>query len=202
MGGRWEEIGKLQFDFLVAQGLEPEHFLLDVGCGSLRGGVHFIRYLRSGHYFGVDINREILDAGRFELEKNDLAHKTVTLVQSGEFDFDALGRSFDYALAQSLFTHLPLNSIVVCLMRLEGVLNKGGKFFATFLENPEGKRRLEPRAHPKVRDMELVTYFDKDPYHYDFATFEWICEGTSLSVERIGGWGHPRDQMIMVFTKS
>ncbi|HEY7982454.1 MAG TPA: hypothetical protein VID19_13355, partial [Candidatus Eremiobacteraceae bacterium] len=33
VGGIWEEIGKLQFDFLVAHGLRPEHHLVDVGCG-------------------------------------------------------------------------------------------------------------------------------------------------------------------------
>ncbi len=32
IGGRWEEIGRLQFDFLVAEGLMPAHTLLDIGC--------------------------------------------------------------------------------------------------------------------------------------------------------------------------
>ena len=202
VGGRWEEIGELQYRFLVAQGLAPEHYLLDVGCGSLRGGVHFVSYLRSGHYFGVDINPVLLEAGRMELERSGLADKTVTLAQSGEFHFETFGRRFDYALAQSVFTHLPLNSIILCLMRLERVLVEGGRFFTTFFENTDGKRQLEPRDHPEVSDFELVTYFDRNPYHYDFATFEWICEGTSLSVERIGEWGHPRGQLMMVFTKS
>jgi hypothetical protein len=49
VGGLWDEIGRLQFNFLVAQGLKPEHYLLDVGCGTFRGGVHFIRYLETGH---------------------------------------------------------------------------------------------------------------------------------------------------------
>lgn len=148
----------------------PEHFLLDVGCGSLRGGIHFVRYLDSGHYYGVDVNEDLLKAGRLELEQNGLAYKAITLVRSGDFHFEALGRKFDYALAQSLFTHLPLNDIILCLMKLEKALGIGGKFFATFFENPEGKRRLEPLARPQVRDMELVSHFAKDPYHYDFAT--------------------------------
>lgn len=143
-----------------------------------------------------------VDAGRVELEKKNLTHKQATLVETGCFDFDTLGQSFDYALAQSLFTHLPLNNIIVCLMRVEGVLRPGGKLFATFFENPEGKRRLEPRPHPGVEDLDFVTCFDGDPYHYDIETFQWICEDTSLRVERIGEWGHPRDQMMMAFTKA
>ena len=35
-GDLWDRIGRLQFDFLVSQGLRPEHVLLDFACGSLR----------------------------------------------------------------------------------------------------------------------------------------------------------------------
>lgn len=48
VGGLWEEMGQRQLEFLVEQGLGPCDDLLDVGCGSLRGGVHFIRYLEQG----------------------------------------------------------------------------------------------------------------------------------------------------------
>ena len=57
VGGLWEEIGELQFQFMVAQGLRPEHRLVDIGCGALRGGLHFVRYLDRGHYYGLDLNR-------------------------------------------------------------------------------------------------------------------------------------------------
>jgi hypothetical protein len=30
-----------------------------------------------------------------------------------------------------------------------------------------------------------VTHFDRDFFHYDLASFEWICDGTSLTVERL-----------------
>src|SRR3979409_2149502 len=56
VGGRWEEIGELQFQFLRTHGLEPQHRLLDIGCGSLRGGVRFVSYLDPGNYFGIDIS--------------------------------------------------------------------------------------------------------------------------------------------------
>ena len=54
VGGLWEELGVLQFEFLVKRGLKPHHRLLDVGCGALRGGVHFVRYLDPGCYHGID----------------------------------------------------------------------------------------------------------------------------------------------------
>jgi hypothetical protein len=110
------------------------------------------------------------------------------------FDFQSLGVEFDCATAHSVFPHLTLNSSVLCVMSLEKVLVPGGKCYATFFENPRGKFNLDPieRAH-------LTTYFDKPIFHYDFKTFEWICEGTSLKVEYVGDW--TMDQKMMVFTK-
>jgi SAM-dependent methyltransferase len=203
VGGLWEEIGRLQYDFLVRQGLRPEHYLLDVGCGSLRGGVHFIAYLEPGHYYGVDKNKELLDAGRLiELPRYGLVKRAPILVDLEDFDFAALGREFDYALAHSLFTHLPLNSIIRCVMNLERVLVPGGRFYTTFFENPKGKSHLGPILHPRVDGPDLATYFDRDPYHYDVDTFQWVSSSSSLHMDYIGEWGHPRSQRMLVFTKT
>jgi len=201
VGGMWDEIGKLQFEFLVKEGLRPEQFLLDVGCGSLRGGIHFIQYLEPGHYYGIDRDKGLLDAGRSVLRKNHLTYKNPMLVEMDNFNLPVLGKGFDYALAQSVFTHLSLNSILRCVMNIDKVLIKGGRFYATFFEGPEGKKSLDPMMQPCIDGNKLVTYSDQDPYHYDFETFKWVCRGTSLSVEHIGEWGHPRGQRMMVFIK-
>ena len=201
VGGMWDEIGKLQFDFLRTRGLQPRHRFLDIGCGSLRGGVHFVRYLASGHYVGVDKNPALLDAGRTELDRHQLTHKDLTLVPMDDFDFPSLGLEFDYGLAQSLFTHLSLNSIIRCLANVDKVLTPQGRFFATFFENPDGKSNLGALSHPCRDEPPLVTHFDEDPYHYDFGTFEWVCGGTRLKVEYVGEWGHPRGQRMLVFEK-
>ena len=63
IGDKWDEIGKLQFDFLIKKGLKPHHKLIDIGCGSLRGGVHFINYLNKKNYFGTDINYDLIKIG-------------------------------------------------------------------------------------------------------------------------------------------
>jgi SAM-dependent methyltransferase len=200
VGGMWEKMGTLQFDFLQAQGLTPGHCFLDVGCGSLRGGLHFVRYLDRGHYFGIDASADLLEAGRVELKRAGLEQKCPILVTMADFDLSLLHRTFDYALAQSVFTHLPLNSIMRCLANMEGALVEGGRFYATFFENPGGKLGLIPAIH-HCEDCTLTTFYDRDPYHYDFGTFEFICQGTKLKAEQIGEWGHPRDQRMMAFVK-
>ena len=55
VGGMWDEIGRLQFEFLRARGLKADHWLLDIGCGCLRGGIHAIKYLKTGNYYGFCI---------------------------------------------------------------------------------------------------------------------------------------------------
>ncbi|MDD5109695.1 MAG: ATP-binding cassette domain-containing protein [Patescibacteria group bacterium] len=199
--GAWDELGKKQLDFLVAHGLQPHHRLLEIGCGSLRGGVHFIEFLAPGGYYGVDKEAALLAAGKeVELEQKGLLQKAPTLKAMDDFNVPAFGQTFDYVWAHAVFIHLSLNHIIQCLMNVDRVLKPGGKFYATFFENPEGKQQLGPRV--RQRDgSSFTTYFSKNPYHYDLATFRWMCEGTSLQVENLGDWGHPAHQQMLVFTK-
>ena len=198
VGGRWDELGKLQFDFLREQGLEPRHHFLDVGCGSLRGGIRFLPYLEAAHYYGVDRDQRLLDAGRRELENAGLLDRQPILAQMDDFGFGRLEQTFDYALAQSVFTHLPLNLIARCLMNMDRVLRPGGTFFATYFENRSGHRYLDSLEQGDG----IVTYYDKDPFHYTLDAFEWACGGTSLSVERVGDWNHPRNQLMLAFRRA
>jgi SAM-dependent methyltransferase len=195
----WNKLGKLQCDFLVAHGLQPSHHLLDVGCGPLRAGVHFIRYLEPGHYYGVERRGDRLDIGReIELPRHGLTEKRPVLTKMGDFGFERLGQKFDYALAQSVFTHLPMNNIIRCLMNMERVLVSGGQFYATIYLNERGKQNLDPiEQTPRI-----FSAFDRNPFHYDVATFEWMCEGTGLSVEYLGDWDSPRNQKMLVFRKA
>jgi SAM-dependent methyltransferase len=195
----WETLGKLQLDYLVGRGLEPKHYLLDVGCGPLRAGIHVIRYLESGHYYGVDLNGPVLEeARRLELPRQGLVDKRPVLAEMDDFAFGRLGRQFDYALAQSVFTHLPLNAIIRCLVEMDKALVAGGEFYATFFLNDRGRFNLDD-VH---QTAEVVTHFDRDFYHYDVGTFEWICEGTGLKVEYLGDWDNPVNQKMLVFRKA
>ncbi|HEX8122385.1 MAG TPA: class I SAM-dependent methyltransferase [Solirubrobacteraceae bacterium] len=201
VGGLWDELGELQQRFLVEQGLLPEHRFLDVGCGALRAGVHLIRYLEPGRYHGVEVDPDLLDAGGVELERHGLAGRSPRLLRDGRFGFGAFGERFDYGIAHSVFTHLPVNDILVCLLNVEKVLARpGGRFYATFFETPHGTRSLEAVDQPRSDGPPQRTTLDADPFHYGLDLFEWLCHGTGLRVEYLGDWGHPRSQKMLVFT--
>jgi hypothetical protein len=59
VGGNWDTMGELQFRFMLETGkLKPADVLLDIGCGSFRGGRFFIEYLHAGNYLGIDKQKE------------------------------------------------------------------------------------------------------------------------------------------------
>ncbi len=199
IGREWESSGRRQFEFVVREGLKPNHSLLDVGCGSLRAGHHFVNYLDAGHYTGIDIERDLLHAGRKELERGGLDRKGAVLAQMTDFNFPSLGETFDYALANSVFTHLPLNAVLQCLHNMKRVLAPQGRFYATFFENPQPDN-LEP-IHRVYRGIEFMTYFDRDPYHYDFGLMETLARTADLDAEYIGEWVPGGTQPMMVFRR-
>ena len=94
----------LQFEYLLNAGLKPHHKILDLGCGALRGGIHFIKYLNDGKYIGVDANRSLIKAGQIELKKMNLDHKSFKLIVDENFNYQTWGYKFDYILSVSLFT--------------------------------------------------------------------------------------------------
>jgi ubiquinone/menaquinone biosynthesis C-methylase UbiE len=202
VGGLWEEMGQAQFDFLVSRGLKPTDVMLDVGCGALRGGVHFIRYLDAGNYYGVDRAQGMLDVGLVELRDAGLADRAPVLRCDATFDFPAFGTLFDVALAQSVFTHINLNAIHRCLVRIAEVLKPGGVFYATFLENRGDPHDLSPITFPQPDMAPTVTYPDKNPYHYPLRFFEDLIEGLPLRLEYIGEWGSLRGQSMLAFTRT
>jgi len=196
VGGLWDEIGVLQLDFMLKQGLRPSHRLVDVGCGALRGGVQFARYLDRGRYHGLDVNASLIDAGRRELRDAGLGDRDAQLLVSDAFELERFGGSFDYAIAVSVFTHLPINHITVCLMHIARVLRPGGCFYASYFDAP-ARAHLEPITHPPAG---IVTRFDRDPYHYSLEELRWMAP-RELDVERVGDWGHPRGQMMAAFRR-
>jgi len=196
VGGLWHEMGRLQFEFLVSVGLRPDHKFLDVGCGCLRGGVHFMKYLKAGHYYGLDINSSLIEAGKIEVEEAGLSHKAPTLMVDDRFSFSRFEEKFDFMASISLFTHLPFNSIVRCLKQAQGCLAPEGVYYSTFFEAPM-PAHLEPISHVPGG---VVTYCDANPFHYSAEELACMAKLTRLNVSVIGDWLHPRNQKMAAFS--
>lgn len=190
VGGLWDEMGRLQFEFLLKNGLEPQHYFLDIACGSLRAGVHFIPYLEKGHYLGMDKESGLIEKGlKEELSTELVKIKEPQLVVSDKFEFDKFSSSPDFALAQSLFTHLPPRIIHLCFRNLLDVAHPDTVFYGTFFETEQQKANPEePHDHAnfKYSRQEMKNFGNENGW----------------SARYIGGWDHPRNQVMVEYRPS
>jgi hypothetical protein len=186
VGGKWDEIGKLQFDFMVQRGLRPEDVFLDIACGSLRGGVHFIKYLDPGNYLGIEKERVLVQRGLSrELPRAVRKEKRPEFVVSDAFEFERFSRRAKYSLAQSLYTHLIPAQIELCLTNLRAYAPDDHESYATFQAG-------DSSANPDADD-------DHKRFYYTPQELVAIGERSGWSGEYIGEWGHPRGQLMMLF---
>jgi len=186
VGGLWDEIGQLQFGFMVDHGLGPEHVFLDVACGSLRGGRHFICYLEPGHCLGIDKSEELVRSGlEEEVGEQLVAERAPEIVISDRFEFSRLSKRPDFALAQSLFTHLTVSDIRRCLSNLRRFADDC-RFYATFFEVAEPVEN-EHRSHSR-----LMFYYTAEEMARMGAEAGW-------EAQYIGDWNHPRDQKMILY---
>lgn len=200
IGGLWEELGALQRDFLLGQGLKPTDRLLDLGCGSLRAGVKLVPLLEPAHYYGLDLLQALLDAGYDrEIVPAGLSDRLprTNLLANDDFDARAFGVTFDVVLAQSLFTHLPGAHLIRALERLEPVTGPGARLFATFFIAPDdsldGPVRHEPGG--------IVSHPDRDPFHTTPDRLAAATAGRMWRFEWVKDWTHPRNQKMALFVR-
>jgi len=181
----WYGIGLLQYYFLVHQGLKHENNFLDIGCGSLRLGQFLIPYLNSGNYYGIDAERELIDiALEKEIPAFIIEQKAPNFSVNYSFDFSFIDH-FDFAIAQSVFTHLTLDDISICFRNLQKVASKQSKFFFTFFEGQSSKNKLE--ASHANRNWE-----------YSFSELSNAATNNGWELSYIGSWNHPRNQKMVV----
>lgn len=149
----WPMKRAFQIDFLRQQGLQPAHAVLDIGCGSLRGGAALIAYLESGRYSGIDVRESVLAEARQELRREKLQAKRPELVLAADMAELDLRRRFDVLWAFSVLFHLADPILDACFAMAARHLAPDGVFYANIIDGdgargewqgfPVAPRRLE-----------------------------------------------------------
>jgi SAM-dependent methyltransferase len=134
---QYDFMGGTQFALLFLLGLREYHKVLDFGCGSLRAGRLLIPYLNPGNYYGIEPNAWLIEDGLARQLGGMERLKTPHFSHSDSFEADVFGETFDFIVAQSIFSHSgpaltekALHSFARCL-RPEGICA------ATFIEGDE-----------------------------------------------------------------
>lgn len=205
IGGNWDEMGDLQRDFLISQGLQPNHRLLDIGCGALRLGSKVVDYLDPAGYCGCDLVTELIDLG-YDQEltaEQRLRLPRTNLWTTDRFDLGPMASPADFAMAQSVFSHLPPAYLRLCLSNLAEKTMPGARFFATFFFVDDS----HPIADDCVqevpgRDDPVTTSALHDPYHYWMADVRHAARSLPWDVRRNDDWKHPRGQQMIEFRRT
>ncbi len=132
---KYDLLSAMQFNLLTALGMREDHTLLDIGCGSLRGGKLSIAYLLPNKYYGIEPEQWLLEEGiESEIGKDLIKLKRPTFSHDRNFTLSAFDQKFDFILAQSIFSHTSPSQIKRCLTEAKKVMKPSSIFVATFLE--------------------------------------------------------------------
>ena len=135
--GYWDQLQEYHLRLLRANGLKPEHTLLDIGCGPLQGGIPFIRYLNPGGYVGVDILSDRIATARAQVARHQLTAKGPRLFVSETFgDQELEGATFDFIWASQILYYFDDAMMARLFAVIQQRLKPGGKFLGdTFALN-------------------------------------------------------------------
>ena len=175
----YDLVAAMTFNLLTTLGLRQHHSLLDMGCGSLRIGRLLIPYLNRGKYFGVEPNEWLVDEGiRRELGETLVQIKRPTFFFSDSPDTITQAKiAFDFALAQSIFSHCGLDLI-------KGWLSAISRSLAH--ERSVGCHVFDWRGRLRANGLDLSRLRKLRP-----ATLERAAKDVNLRFE-ILDWKHPR----------
>ncbi|MEX3816315.1 class I SAM-dependent methyltransferase [Paraburkholderia sp. BR13439] len=131
----YDRLGAVQFVTLLLLGLREEHFLLDIGCGSLRGGRFPLMYLNPDRYFGIEPEEWCLRQGiEAEVGSALVTLKRPQFSFNSDLNTTSFNCQFDYIIAAGIFMHASKTQIITCLKSVSRSLRSNGKFVAAFLE--------------------------------------------------------------------
>lgn len=132
---KYDLVSAMEFNLLTYLGLREHHYLLDIGCGSLRGGRLFIPYLLQSRYFGIEPEQWLIEEGiKKELGNDLISIKKPVFSNDNNFNLSIFNKTFDFILAQSIFSHTSQLQIRRCISEAKKVMKNRSIFVATFVE--------------------------------------------------------------------
>jgi SAM-dependent methyltransferase len=134
---QYDFMGGSQFALLFLLGLREHHKVLDFGCGSLRAGRLLIPYLDVGNYYGIEPNAWLIEDALARQLGGMERLKSPRFSRSDSFEADVFGESFDFILAQSIFSHSGPALTAKALHSFARSLRPEGLCAATFIEGDE-----------------------------------------------------------------
>jgi SAM-dependent methyltransferase len=209
--GNFTKAGARFLRAAVDAGLEPQHRLLDLGCGVGRLAVAVSQYLDDrGHYVGLDTDRTAIRVcdewigsklPHFTFVWADVyntAYNPSADAKAAQYRFPFDDDDFDFVFSNSLFTHLVPDDARNYLGEIGRVLKPGGRAMNTiFLLNQESLALVRGGDSPQgvlheLGDLALVKKPERPEawiaLDEQFVRTAHTAAGLEIEQVRYGAW--------------
>ena len=181
----YDLVAAMTFGLLTVLGMRQQHRVLDIGCGSLRVGRLLLPYLNRGGYTGLEPYEWLVTDGiRREVGQDQVDIKQPRFVFSDNADALLVERQqFDYAIAQSIFSHCGPDLLERWVSQVAGLLSEQGALVATYIEADD--------------DNTVDGWIYPGCVGYRQQTIEQLAARHGLSFAALD-WRHPRQRWVLM----
>ena len=150
-------------------------------------------------FFVHDLSEKSIDVGLERLKSTgintDIFHKSV----SDCFDFGTIkDQEVDAAFSNSLFSHLSIDLITVCLRNLSPKMKNGSSYFTSMIILPDNTERSSyDWSYIDSPFSQHNSYANKNPFHYTKNTLENLgANDIGFELKHIHEYGHPFQKLV------
>ncbi len=188
VGGHWAEAGAWGADLLRSHGLEPHHYAIEMGCGSLATALQLLPVMDQSHFWGFDVDLALYETGvHIESVRASVDITRGHFIINDQFDLSESPHTYDCALSNSFFRRLDAAGVAACIAATVKKLKRGGRYFVSWLEPGRGESGApaEGMAAPAVHDFGLLSR---------------AAEAAGAEIARLET-AHPRGDSVAVITR-
>lgn len=158
--------GIVQLQLLQHEGLQSNHYVLEVGCGALMSGIPIMSYLQNGHYVGIDPNPWLMNQTLLIAENQQVVkEKSPLFIATVDFDASSSNIIFDYIFAHSIMSHAADWQLSLFFEKTAQVLKKNGKLIFSIRlteSNEYGNTGALEATHAQEWQYPGCSFFDEE----------------------------------------
>lgn len=120
--------GYAQFEALKMLGLQPQHKVLEIGCGALGASIPVIDFLNARNYCGIEPNSWMVRESLSVPQNQSLCcEKLPIFLHNQSFDATETGDKYDFIFSHSVMSHAAFWQLELFLRNCAAVLAPGGQ---------------------------------------------------------------------------
>lgn len=195
-----ERVSSFQVDAIKTHiGDLTDKVFIDIGAGDIVLGDKLDLIGIPRKFFVHDLSEKSIDTGLQRLKDTGSVDMSIFYKSVSDcFDFDLIAdNEIDAAFSNSLFSHLSLNLITICLKNLFLKMKPGAKYFTSMIVLPDNiERHVYDWSHLDNPFAKHKSYTDKNPFHYTENTLKRLIESTGFQFIHTHEYDHPFQKLV------